>query len=113
MPTPEPQGAVRVIANFESLAALTEQMLAAAQAGKWDVLVSVERKRNELVVAMQQIDAAAVLDEAANRRKRDVIVQVKARDEEIRQLTQAWMDDFRLTMQSSQQELRLARKYGL
>lgn len=113
MPTPERQGAAQIIANYESLAALTEQMLAAARAGMWDDLVSIERKRSELVVTMQQLDVAVSLDGSASQRKQGLIAQVQSHDTEIRSLTQAWMDAFRLNMQSSGQELRLARKYGL
>ncbi|MDP1652713.1 MAG: flagellar protein FliT [Rhodocyclaceae bacterium] len=104
--------ASQVIANYESLAALTGQMRNAAVRGEWDPLISIEQERSKLVAAMQSLDAEAQLDEAALRRKDQLINEILAGDAEIRNLTQAWMGEFQLSMQSNFQELRLLREYG-
>ncbi len=104
--------ASQVIANYESLSALTGQMREAAVHGEWGQLISIEQQRSELVATMKPIDADAKLDEAARQRKNQLISEVLADDGEIRNLTQAWMGQLQLSMQSNLQELRLLKKYG-
>jgi len=104
--------AAQVIANYESLSALTGRMRAAAKRGEWGSLVDIEQERGKLVAAMKPLDADANLDEAARQRKNQLISEILAGDAEIRDLAQAWMSQFQLSMQSSLQELRLLKEYG-
>lgn len=104
--------AVQVVANYESLAALSGQMRDAASRGEWELLISIEQQRSKLVEAMKPLDAEARLDEAALRRKNQLINEVLAGDAEIRNLTQVWMSELQLSRQSNLQELRLLREYG-
>ena len=104
--------ASQVIANYESLSALTGQMREAAAHGEWDQLIGIEQQRGKLVAIMKPLDAEVELDEAARQRKNELINQVLAGDGEIRNLTQAWMGQLQLSMQSNSQELRLLKKYG-
>ena len=101
-----------VIANYDSLAALTAQMIEAARQGEWDALTTLEQQRSKLVIAMKAADAATQLDPAHHQRKIALIETVMAQDAEIRTLVQAWMSEYELSMQSNAQELRLLRKYG-
>jgi flagellar protein FliT len=87
-------------------------MQGAAQSAEWDALIAFEQQRGELIAAMKPIDAETRLDDGARRRKNELITRVLAHDAEIRQLVQAWMDEWDLSMQSNRQELRLLRKYG-
>ena len=102
----------QVIANYEALSALTGKMRDAAMRGEWDDLIAIEQQRGKLVAAMKPLDSQARLDEATRQRKNALITEILAADAEIRNLTQAWMDQFQLTMQSSVQELRLLKEYG-
>jgi flagellar protein FliT len=101
----------QVIANYEALLTLTGKMRDAAIRGEWDELIAIERQRGKVVAAMKPLDSQARLDEATRQRKNALITEILAADAEIRNLTQAWMDQFRLTMQSSVQELRLLKEY--
>lgn len=102
----------KVIANYESLAVLTGQMIETARKGEWTALVTLEQQRTALVSAMKLLDATTPLDESARQRKKDLINSVLAQDAEIRKLVQAWMGEHELSMQSNAQELRLLREYG-
>lgn len=102
----------QVVANYESLSALTGQMREAAEHGNWDELISIEQQRSELVAAVKPLDAEVKLDEAARQRKNQLISIILADDAEIRNLTQAWMGQLQLNMQSDIQELRLLKEYG-
>jgi flagellar protein FliT len=104
--------ASQVIANYESLSALTRQMRRAAAHEEWDQLINIEQQRGKLVAAMKPLDAEAKLDEAARQRKNQLITKVLADDAEIRSLAQAWMGQLQLSMQSNLQELRLLKEYG-
>lgn len=104
--------APRVIANYEALSSLTNQMREAAQRNEWETLITVEQQRTALVEDMKQLDAETSLDANARQRKNELITTVLAQDAEIRTLVQAWMSECELSMQSNSQELRLLRKYG-
>jgi flagellar protein FliT len=104
--------ASQVIANYESLSALTGQMREAAVHEEWDQLIGIEQQRGKLVDAMKPLDAQVTLDEAARQRKDQLITEILAGDAEIRNLTQAWMGQLQLNMQSCLQELRLLKEYG-
>lgn len=104
--------AAQVIANYESVLALTVRMREAAVRGDWDPLISIEQERGTLVAAMKPLDVEASLDDAARRRKDELISDILAHETQIRDVVQAWMGQFQLNMQSSTQELRLLKEYG-
>ena len=101
-----------VIANYELLAALNEQMHAAAVQGEWEQLITIERQCKPLLAAMKSLDATVKLDAVAQLRKADLIKKILADDAEIRKLAQVWMDQLQLSMQSNRQELRLRLAYS-
>jgi hypothetical protein len=103
----------QVIANYESLRELTGQMRDAALRGDWDPLIDIGQKRSSLVEALKPLDAEAVLDEATSRRKDELITEILGYDAEIRGAVQSWISQFQADMQSSRQELRLLKEYGL
>lgn len=112
MAAPKPMNSSQVIANYELLSALTEQMRVAAVNGEWDQLVSIELQRSELVATMKPVDAETKLDEAAHQHKIQLINKILADDTEIRHYTQDWMGQLQLSMQSNRQEQRLLQTYG-
>ncbi len=106
-------GSAQAIANYELLSALTGQMREAAERGEWDQLVSIEHQCSKLVAAMKPVDAEVKLDEAAHQRKSQLITKILADDAEIRDLTQIWMGQLQLNMQSNRQEQLLLHAYGV
>lgn len=109
----KPMSSSQVIANYESLSALTGQMREAAARGEWDQLIGLEHQCSKLVAAMKPVDAEARLDEAERQLKIQLINKILADDAEIRNLTQVWMSHLQLSMQSNRQEQRLLNAYGV
>ena len=103
----------QVIAGYESLSALTGQMLEAAVRGEWDQLISIECQCSKLVAALKPLDAGVILDEAARQYKNQLISKILADNTEIRNRTQVWMSQLQLSMQSNRQEQRLLHTYGI
>lgn len=101
-----------VVANYETLAALTLRMREAATSGEWDTLVNIERERSELLAATKPLDAQIKLDPASSQRKDQLLKTILAQDAETQVLVKSWMDQFQMTMQSATQEMRLLKKYG-
>lgn len=100
-----------VIANYERLLGLTVQMREAAAQGDWERLIDTERDCSALVDTMKALDAETKLDEAAQRRKKQLISEILADDAEIRGHIRNWMGQMQATMQSARQEQRLLRAY--
>lgn len=105
--------ATAVIAHYEALARLTARMHETALRGEWESLLASEQQRSELVAAIRPLDAATRLDAATQQHKNALIAQVLASDAEIRALVRTWMEECDLSMESTLQELRLLRKYGV
>lgn len=102
-----------LIANYESLSALMEQMREAAEHGEWDQLIRIEQQCGELVAAIKPLDAETKLDEATRQHKNQLIQKMLANDAEIRKHTQARMGQLQHLMQSNRQEQRLQQTYGV
>jgi len=104
--------AAQVIASYESLSTLTEQMRNAALQGEWEHLIELEHQCSRQVAAMKPQDTASTLDETSRQRKIQLIRKILADDADIRSRTQAWMGQLQHIMQSNRQEQRLQRAYG-
>lgn len=105
-------GSSQVIANYESLSALTEQMREAAVQGEWDRLIDLELQCRRHVAAMKEADASTALDEPSRQRKALLIKEILAHDADIRSRTVAWMGQLQRIMQSNRQEQKLHQAYG-
>ena len=105
--------AAQVTANYELLLALTGQMRDAAVRGEWDLLISIETQRSQLLEQMKPVDAVVKLDDTAQRRKLQLIEKILAADTAIRNLTQTWMSQLELNIDSSSNEQRLRQAYGI
>jgi len=102
-----------VIANYESLSALTDQMRTAAVQGEWDKLIDMEKLCSQQVADMKSKDAVVVLDESARQHKIQLIKKILADDAEIRNHTESWMWQLQRIMQSNRLEQRLQHAYGV
>lgn len=105
--------ASQVIATYELLAALTAQMLAAAEQAAWDQLISIENQRSRLLETIKSADAVAALDEVAQARKKQLIEKILADDAHTRNFTQSGMSQMQLNISSNKNELRLRLAYGV
>lgn len=101
-----------IIANYESLSSITQQMREAAAHGEWDQLIALEQRCSQHVATMKPADTAVALDEASRQRKIQLIKKILADDAEVRGRTEAWMGQLQQIMQSNRQEQRLQQAYG-
>jgi flagellar protein FliT len=105
-------GSSQVIANYETLSALTRQMSEAAEQGEWEHLIDLEQQCSHRVAVMKPLDASSRLDEPDRQHKIRLIKEILANDAEIRNRTQTWMAQLQRILQSNQQEQRLQQAYG-
>ena len=101
-----------IIQTYESILAVTAEMLEAARNADWDRLVEREQHCRELVARLMQAREAAPLDDDSRKRKAQIIRKVLADDAQIRDLTQPWMARLQHMMTSTRQERRLNAAYG-
>ena len=78
-----------VLAMYETLAGLTGNMSAAAEANDWDGLSRMEHQCN--VVKRAAATGIPALDGAARQRKIALIKQIMANDRAVRDITEPWM----------------------
>jgi flagellar protein FliT len=102
-----------VIANYESLSSITDEMREAAIHGDWNHLIALERKCSHHVSIMKTVDASAKLDEQSRLRKIQLIKKILADDAEIRNRTETWMKQLQQILYSNRQEQRLQQTYGV
>jgi flagellar protein FliT len=104
----------QVIAIYENLLAVTAQMLDAARAADWDLLVKREQECRQLVEGLlnTRSENEIVLEPQLRRRKVEIIRKVLADDAEIRNLTEPWMQRLQHLLTSVGQERKLHAAYS-
>jgi flagellar protein FliT len=101
-----------LIRTYESVLAVTGEMLEAARVEDWDRLVEREKRCRELVDTLMQLHGEAALDVDTRRRKAEIIRKVLADDAAIRDLTQPWLARLQHLMTSAGRERQLHAAYG-
>lgn len=99
-----------VLEHYQHLSELTGRMRAAAAEGEWEKLVELEKESRRLTEVIMTLDLTPP-DEESRRRKAALIRQILADDAEIRNRTQAWMQQLQRIMQSARSEQRLQQAY--
>jgi flagellar protein FliT len=91
-----------VLAIYENIAGLSNQMVMAARASDWDGLTRLE---NACAAEAKDVSPATVpaLSGAPRLRKIDLLKQILANDREIRNTTEPWMNSVPGMMQASHQ----------
>ncbi|MGS1107186.1 flagellar protein FliT [Achromobacter anxifer] len=69
-----------ILENYQEIALITGEMLAAAQAGDWDGAMVHGQQYCELVERLRQIEHSAPLDEAGRAMKYDLLVRILEND---------------------------------
>lgn len=80
-----------IIVIYESILAITGQMLKAAQSADWENLIALEQECRGLTRKLMINNANKMLDGETRQRKQKIIQRILADDAEIRILTQPWM----------------------
>ena len=102
-----------IIGTYENILAITAQMLDAARAADWDLLVKREQTCRDLVESLMsgRIDNNIVLEPPVRKRKVEIIRKVLADDAEIRNLAEPWMQRLQHLLTSVGQERKLHAAY--
>ncbi len=103
---------IEILQTYESILAISGEMLDAARGADWDRLVEREQRCRELVDRLMAARSEAVLDDDSRRLKAQIIRKVLADDAAIRDLTQPWLARLQHLMTSAGRERQLHAAYG-
>jgi flagellar protein FliT len=101
-----------VIFLYQAVVTLTQQMLAAARAGDWEKIVTLESSRAGHVEILRNCEPPTALSGAARERTLKMIPQILSDEREIRTISQLRMADLSGMMTSLGVERRLSQAYG-
>lgn len=103
---------MEIINLYEQVAELTGQMLIAARSSDWEHLSVLESRCASQVDTLRKNDKPVTLPDDLRERKVAMIKKILADDHEIRNLTQPWMKQLSVMLNSSGTERKLSRAYG-
>jgi flagellar protein FliT len=101
-----------LLSIYENVAVITDQMLAAARAGDWDQLATLESHCAAQVEMLKAEERRPLLTDAVRERKVQIIQKILADDREIRNLTEPWMAQLSGLINSTGIERKLSNTYG-
>lgn len=102
-----------ILAIYETVADLTDQMLSAARTGNWEQLATLESRCSDQVEILKRNDAPQQpLSPVAREQKIRFIQKILEDDREIRNITEPWMAQLSAMMSSTGTERKLAKAYG-
>jgi flagellar protein FliT len=101
-----------VISLYETVADITNQMLAAAREGDWEQLVVLESRCASHVATLKQDEPLVPLTGVVRERKVRIIKQILEQDRQIRSITEPWMEQLEALINNSRVELKLSQAYG-
>lgn len=101
-----------VLSLYESVADITDKILAAARKRDWEEMVVLESRVANHVESLKTGEAPTALTGEKRLRKVQIIQKILADDRQIRDITEPWMADLARLMKSSQTERKLNMAYG-
>lgn len=103
----------QILAVYETIADITDQMVAAARTGDWEQLAALEsRCSSQVDIIRKNEEPKQVLSDLARERKVTIIKKILADDREIRSITEPWMTRLAALMNSTGTERKLSQAYG-
>jgi flagellar protein FliT len=102
-----------ILSIYETVADITDQMLAAARTGDWEQLAVLEsRCSNQVEVLKRNDQPREPLTPAAREQKIRIIKKILEDDRQIRNITEPWMARLSALMNSTGTERKLVQAYG-
>lgn len=101
----------QLLARYEEVWRLTQQMLELAQRGDWDQLTALEHERAAMVDQLAGQEEEKIWGSAEGARKGDLIRAILEADAEIKVLTEAWMEELQEILGSIGTEKKLQTAY--
>lgn len=102
-----------IIALYETVAAITDQMVIAARNGDWDRLALLESHCANHIALLKQDQSPAPLTGGIRERKATIIKKILADDREIRNITEPWMAKLSALIDRTTAERKLSQAYGV
>jgi flagellar protein FliT len=100
-----------VVSAYETVAAITDQMLTAARCANWTQLATLEKVCAQHVEAIRNNEREAAQG-MIRERKVKIIQKILADDREIRSITEPWMERLSIQINSVSAKRKLAHAYG-
>ena len=100
------------VALYESMSAISAQMVEAATANDWDRLVALEKDCAGLARHIEANGEPIRLSDAERARKFDLIRRILADDAEVRRHAEPWMEQVRQYLGGGARERTMRRTYG-
>ena len=102
-----------ILALYETVADITDQMLAAARTGDWEQLAALEsRCSSQVEIIKMNEEPRPVLSAVARERKVKIIKKILEDDRQIRDITEPWMAQLSAMINSAGTERKLSQAYG-
>ena len=101
-----------VILLYETVAVITDQMLVAAKKRDWEVLAMLESRVADHVQVLRGAEVPAALSGETRLRKVRIIQEILAHDRAIRDITEPWMAELAVLINSAGTERKLSQAYG-
>ncbi|HJV88508.1 MAG TPA: flagellar protein FliT [Noviherbaspirillum sp.] len=102
-----------ILALYETVADITDQMLAAARTGNWEQLAALESRCSSQVEIIKQNDQPRQpLTPSAREKKTRIIKKILEDDRQIRDITEPWMAQLSAILKSAGTERKLSKAYG-
>lgn len=102
-----------ILAVYETIAEITDQMVMAARTGDWEQLAALEsRCSSQVDIIRQNEEPPQTLSDLARERKVNIIKKILADDREIRSITEPWMERLATLIDSASTERKLSQAYG-
>lgn len=102
-----------IISLYETVADITDQMLAAARTGDWEKLAKLESHCSSQVEIIKMNDQPREpLTPTAREQKTRIIKKILEDDRQIRDITEPWMARLSAMMKSTGTERKLVQAYG-
>ncbi|MDP9109229.1 MAG: flagellar protein FliT [Pseudomonadota bacterium] len=101
-----------VMSLYETMAVITDQMVTAAKQRDWEQLVVLESRVADHVEVLKQGEPPVALTGETRLRKVRIIQEILAHDRQIRDITEPWMAELAVLINSSGTERKLSQAYG-
>jgi flagellar protein FliT len=101
-----------ILSLYETVAGITDKMLAAARNGDWEELIALETRCANHVATLKTGEPPVPLTGSVRERKVQILQKIMSDDREIRNIVQPWMANLSNLMSSTGTERKLNNAYG-
>jgi len=96
---------------YQSISALTGEMVQAAEAGDWDELVSLEQSCR-IEIEVLKSTKGTQMDNTDSKKKAEVLKKILQDDARIRELTEPWMRNLHTILSANHKGKLVTKAYG-